>query len=121
MNKISPITFNVKNPQTPADHGIKGRAPTLTPRERRVPWINKQQQTHNGVANLNETHHEPQGNASYNPDESITNKHVQGKFIPPKVGNMSTQPQQQQQSLSEEGSKENTILSRPRHQKEKSA
>ena len=34
---------------------------------------------------------------------------------------MSTQPQQQQQSLSEEGSKENTILSRPRHQKERSA
>ena len=32
---------------------------------------------------------EPQGNASYNPDESITNKHVQGRFIPPKVGNMS--------------------------------
>ena len=34
---------------------------------------------------------------------------------------MSTQPQQQQQSLSEEGSKENTILSRPRHQKGRSA
>ena len=31
---------------------------------------------------------------------------------------MATQPQQQQQSLSEEGSKENTILSGPRHQKE---
>ena len=37
LNKISPITFDVENPQTPADHGIKGRAPTLTPRERRVP------------------------------------------------------------------------------------
>ena len=34
---------------------------------------------------------------------------------------MSTQPQQQQQSSSEEGSKENTILNRPRHQKERSA
>ena len=34
---------------------------------------------------------------------------------------MSTQPQQQQQSLSEEGSKENTILNRPRHQRERSA
>ena len=33
---------------------------------------------------------------------------------------MSTQPQQQQQSSSEEGSKENTILNRPRHLKEKS-
>ena len=33
---------------------------------------------------------------------------------------MSTQPQQQQQSSSEEGSKENTILNRPRHQKERS-
>ena len=37
LNKISPITFDVKNPQTPADCGTKGRAPTLTPRERRVP------------------------------------------------------------------------------------
>ena len=37
LNKISPITFDVKNPQTPADHGIKGRAVTSTPRERRVP------------------------------------------------------------------------------------
>ena len=34
---------------------------------------------------------------------------------------MSTQPQQQQQSLSKEGSKENTILNGPRHQKEGSA
>ena len=83
--------------------GIKGRAPTSTPRERRAP------QAHNEVADLNEAHHEPQGNASYNPDESITNKQVQGRFIPPKAGNMSTQPQQQQSS-SEEGSKENTIL-----------
>ena len=38
LNKISPITFDVENPQTPADHGIKGRALTSTPRERRVPW-----------------------------------------------------------------------------------
>ena len=34
LNKISPITFDVENPQTPADHGIKSRAPTSTPRER---------------------------------------------------------------------------------------
>ena len=34
---------------------------------------------------------------------------------------MSTQPQQQQQSTSRECSKENTILNRPRHQKEMSA
>ena len=34
---------------------------------------------------------------------------------------MSTQPQQQQQSSSEEGSKENTILSRPRHPRGRSA
>ena len=121
LNKISPITFNVENPQTPADCGIKGRALTLTPRERRAPWIDQQQQTHDGAANLNEAHHEPQGNASYNPDESTTNKHVQGRFMPPKVGNMSTQPQQQQQSSSEEGSKENTILNRPRHQRGRSA
>ena len=113
--------FNVENPQTPADCGTKGRAPTSTPRERRVSQITQQGQTHDGVANLNEAHHEPQGNTSYNPDKSITNKHVQGRFIPPKVGNMSTQPQPQQQSLSEEGSKENTILNGLRHQKERGA
>ena len=31
LSKISPITFDVDNPQTPADHGIKSRAPTSTP------------------------------------------------------------------------------------------
>ena len=31
LNKISPITFDMENPQTPADHGIKGRALTSTP------------------------------------------------------------------------------------------
>ena len=25
---------------------------------------------------MNEAHHEPQGNASYNPDKSVTNKHT---------------------------------------------
>ena len=88
LNKISPITFDVENPQTPADCGTKGRAMTSTPRERRVPWSTQQGQTHNEVANLNEAHHETQGDASYNPDESVTNKHVQGRFIPSKVGNM---------------------------------
>ena len=78
LNKISPIKFDVKNPQTPADHGIKGRAPTSTPRERRVPQSTQQEQAHNEVADLNEAHHKPRGNASYNPDESVTNKHVQG-------------------------------------------
>ena len=39
----------------------------------------------------------------------------------PKVGNISTQPQQQQQSLSKEGSKGNTIFSRPQHQREMGA
>ena len=34
LNKISPITFDIKNPQTPADWGIKSRALTSTPRER---------------------------------------------------------------------------------------
>ena len=113
LNKISPITFDVENPQTPVDHGIKSRALTSTPRERRVPQSN--------AVDLNEAHHKPQGNTSYNPDESITNKHVQGRFLPPKVGNTSTQPQQQQQSLSEEGSKENTILNGPRHIRGRSA
>ena len=108
LNKIGPITFDVENPQTPADHGIKSRAPTSTPRERRAP------ETHSEATDLNEAHHEPRGNTSYNPDESITNKHMQGRFVPPKVGNMPTQ-QQQQQSSSEEGSKENTILNRPRN------
>ena len=53
LNKISPITFDVENPQTPADRGIKGRAPTSTPREQRAP------QAHKEVADLNEAHHEP--------------------------------------------------------------
>ena len=59
LNKISPITFDVENPQTPADHGTKGRALTSTPRERRVSWITQQGQAHDGVANLNEARHKP--------------------------------------------------------------
>ena len=55
---------------------------------------------------------------SYNPDESITNKNIQGRFIPPKTDNKATQPQQ---SSSEEGSKENTILNGPAIDREKSA
>ena len=125
LNRISPITFDVENPQTPANHGTKGRAPTSMPREKRVPQNAQQGQTYDEVVNMNEAHHEPQGSASYNPDESVTNKHtfqnVQGRFVPPKVSNMPTQPQQQQQSSSEEGSKENTILNGPRHQKEMGA
>ena len=104
LSKISPITFDVDNPQTPADRGIKSRALTSTPQERWTP------QPHSEAADLNEAHHEPSGNASYNPDESITNKNVQGRFIPPKTDNTATQPQQ---SSSEEGSKENTILNGP--------
>ena len=69
------------------------------------------------MVNKNKAHHKPQGGASYNPDESVTNKHmfqnVQGRFVLPKVSNMSTQLQQQQQSSSKEGSKENTILNGP--------
>ena len=122
LNRISPITFNVENPQTPANHGTKGRALTSMPREKRVP---QNAQTYDEVVNMNEAHHKPQGGASYNPDELVTNKHtfqnVQGRFILPKVSNMPTQPQQQQQSSSEEGSKENTILNGPRHQKEMGA
>ena len=54
----------------------------------------------------------------YNPDESITNKNIQGRFVPPKTDNTATQPQQ---SLSEEGSKENTILNGPAINREQSA
>ena len=54
----------------------------------------------------------------YNPDESITNKHIQGRYIPPKADNVAAQPQQ---SSSKEGSKENTILNRPRNNRERSA
>ena len=46
LNRISPIMFNVENPQTPVNCGTKGRAPTLTPREKRVPWNAQQGQTH---------------------------------------------------------------------------
>ena len=112
LNKISPITFDMDNPQTPADCGIKGRALTSTPQERQA------LQPHNEAANLNEAHHEPSGNALYNPDESITNKHIQGRFIPLKADNIAAQPQQ---SSSEEGSKENTILNGPRNNRERSA
>ena len=58
LNKINPITFNVENPQTPVDRGTKGRALTLTPRERRAPRIAQQGQMHDEAANLNEAHHE---------------------------------------------------------------
>ena len=112
LSKISPITFDVNNPQTPADHGIKGRALTSTPQERWTPKL------HNEAADLNEAHHEPSGNASYNPDESITNKNVQGRFVPPKADNTAAQPQQ---SSSEEGSKENSILNGPANDRERSA
>ena len=112
LSKISPITFDMDNPQTPADRGIKSRALTSTPQERWTP------QPHSEAADLNEAHHEPSGNALYNPDESITNKNVQGRFIPPKTDNTATQPQQ---SSSEEGSKENTILNGPAINREKSA
>ena len=95
LNRISPITFDVENPQTSANRGTKGRAPTLTPREKRVPQNAQQGQTYNEVVNMNEAHHEPQGSASYNPDESVTNKNtfqnVQGRFVLPKVSNMPTQ------------------------------
>ena len=118
LNKISPITFDIENPQIPVNCGTKGRAPTSTPREKRVSW---NAPPYDKEVDMNEAHHKPQGNASYNPDESVTNKNVLGRFVPPKVGNMPTQPQQQQQSSSEEGSKENTILNGPRHQKEMGA
>ena len=125
LNRISLIMFNVENLQTPVNHGTNGRALTLTPREKRVPWNTQQRQTHNEVVNMNEAHHEPPGSASYNPGESLTNKHmfqnVQGRFVPPKVSNKPIQPQQQQKSYSEEGSKENTILNGPRYQKEMGA
>ena len=92
------------------------------PREKKFP---QNTQTYDEAVNMNEAHHKPQGGALYNPDESVTNKHtfqnVQGRFILPKVSNMPMQPQQQQQSSSEEGSKENTILNGPRHQKEMGA
>ena len=112
LSKISPITFDVDNPQTPADHGIKSRAPTSTPREKQTP------QPHSEPANLNEAHHKPSGDVSYNLDESITNRNVQGRFVLPRTDNKATQPQQ---SSSKEGSKECTILNGPAIDKEKSA
>ena len=73
LNRISPITFNVENPQTPANHGTKGRALTSTPREKRVP---KNAPSYDKEVDMNEAHHKPQGDASYNPDESVTDKHM---------------------------------------------
>ena len=125
LNRISPITFDEENQQTPDNCGTQGRAPTSMPREKKVPQNTQQEQTYDEAENINEAHHKPQGSASYNPDESVANKYtfqnVQGRFIPPNVSNMPTQPQQQQQSSSEEGSKETTILNGPRHQKEMGA
>ena len=68
LSKISPITFDVDNPQTPADCGIKSRALTSTPRERRTP------QSHSEAADLNEAHHEHSGNASYNQTNPLQTK-----------------------------------------------
>ena len=122
LNRISPITFDEENQQTPANCGTQGRVPTLMPRGKKVPWNAQQEQTYDEAENINEAHHKPQGSASYNPDESVANKYafqnVQGRFVLPNVSNMPTQLQQQQQSSSEEGSKETTILNGPRHQKE---
>ena len=125
LNRISLIMFNEENQQTPVNCGTQRRAPTLMPREKKVPWNTQQEQTYDEVENINKAHHKPQGGASYNPDESVANEYVfqnvQGRFGPPNVSNMPTQPQQQQQSSSEEGSKETTILNGPRHQKEMGA
>ena len=111
LSKISPIIFDVDNLQTPADRGVKGRALTSTPREKQTP------QPHSEAADLNEAHHEPSGNASYNLDKSITNKNVQGRFVPPKADNTATKPQH---LSSKDGSKENTILNGPAINREKS-
>ena len=56
LNKISPITFNVENPQTPANHGTRGRALTLTPREKR---ISQNAPPYDKEVDMNEAHHEP--------------------------------------------------------------
>ena len=56
LNKISPIAFDVENPQTPANHGTKGRAPTLTPRERRV---SRNTPPYDKEVDMNEARHEP--------------------------------------------------------------
>ena len=94
LSRISLITFDEENQQTPANYGTQGRAPTSMPREKKVPWKAQQEQTYNEVENINEVHHKPQGGASYNPDESVANKYafqnVQGRFILPNVSNMPT-------------------------------
>ena len=87
LNRISPITFDVENPQTPVNCGTKGRVLTSMPREKRVPQNAQQGQRHDKVVNMNKAHHKPPGGALYNPNESVTNKHtfqnVQGRFVPP--------------------------------------
>ena len=59
LKRISPIMFDVENPQTPANHGTKGRALTSVPREKRVPQNAHQGQTYDEVADMNKAHHEP--------------------------------------------------------------
>ena len=56
LNRISPITFNVENPQTPVNCGMKGRALTSTPREKRV---QQNAPTYDKEVDMDEAHHEP--------------------------------------------------------------
>ena len=121
LNQISPIAFNAENPQTPENQGTQGRVPTLTPRDRRPPCNTPQDdnpwdQIPDDPAHTNKNCHVPQVGSSYNPDESVVNDHafqlIQGRFVPPHMTNTPTQ-QWQQQSSSDEGSGNTTILNGP--------
>ena len=56
LNRISPITFDVENPKTPANLGTKGRPLTSTPREKRV---SQNAPPYDKEVDMNEAHHEP--------------------------------------------------------------
>ena len=99
LNRISLITIDEENQQTPVNCGTWGRTPTSMPRGKKVPQNAQQEQTYDEVKNISEAHHKSQGGALYSPDESVANKYafqnVQGRFVPSNVSNMPAQPQQQ--------------------------
>ena len=61
LNKISPITFDVENPQTPVDCGIKAELQHLLHKNDELHKLIMKQQT------SMEAHHEPSGNAFIQP------------------------------------------------------
>ena len=125
LNRISLITIDEENQQTPVNCGTWGRTLTSMPRGKKVPQNAQQEQTYDEVENISEAHHKSQSGALYNPDEYVANKYtfqnVQGRFMPPKCEQHACTTTTAVNYLQKEDSKENTILNGLRHQKEMGA